>query len=352
MVADGDATTVEELDLFRKDVGSFVRLCNFLSQIVNYADTDLEKRSLFLRLLLGRLTGRVGAEAVGFSTVELTRIKQARSGDHDLDLDGGELVALRPVAATGTGAARGPRMVRLAEVLVKINDLFSGEDFTPAEQQSWVEGLVTVLMDDDIIRAQAGANARKQFVESPDLSDAVTEAVLGNQTSHHKMADYFFTDDRVKVELVKLLASWSTRTSRWRSSKTRNSAPLNDSQIAPQIPQQDLRLFLCVRPGCGLAERSDVLQCVSLISRQLLLLAPLQRTQVLSESHEVITSRKCLARPQELFDHEVVDEERGLLTEKRVPLIKDLVHRLKGRPNCINQSGQGPLDVVPLRVAE
>lgn len=204
-VADGDATTVEELDLFRKDVGSFVRLYDFLSQIVNYADTDLEKRSLFLRLLLGRLTGRVGAEAVDFSTVELTHIKQARSGDHDLDLDGGEPVGLRPVAATGTGAARDPRMVRLAEVLAKINDLFSGEDFTPAEQQSWVEGLVTVLMDDDIIRAQAGANTRKQFVESPDLSDAVTEAVLGNQTSHHKMADYFFTDDRVKIQLVKLL---------------------------------------------------------------------------------------------------------------------------------------------------
>lgn len=204
-VADGDAATVEELDLFRKDVGSFVRLYDFLSQIVNYADTDLEKRSLFLRLLAGRLTGRLGAEAVDFSTVELTHIKQARSGDHALDLNGGEPVALRPVTATGTGAARDPRMVRLAEVLAKINDLFAGEDFTPAEQQSWVEGLVTVLMDDDTIRAQAGANTRKQFVESPDLSDAVTEAVLGNQTSHHKMADYFFTDDRVKVQLVKLL---------------------------------------------------------------------------------------------------------------------------------------------------
>ena len=51
-VEDGDKATVEELDLFRKDVGSFVRLYDFLSQIVNYADTGLEKRSLFLRLLL------------------------------------------------------------------------------------------------------------------------------------------------------------------------------------------------------------------------------------------------------------------------------------------------------------
>ncbi|MDP3967206.1 MAG: type I restriction endonuclease [Nocardioides sp.] len=204
-VADGDNSTVEELDLFRKDVGSFVRLYDFLSQIVNYADTDLEKRSLFLRLLAGRLTGRAGADQVDFSTVELTHIKHARSGDHQLDLGDGEPIGLKPVAATGTGAAHDPHMVRLAEVLAKINDLFAGEDFTPAEQQSWVEGLVTVLMDDATIRAQAGANTKKQFVESPDLSDAVTGAVLGNQTSHHKMADYFFTDDRVKVRLVQLL---------------------------------------------------------------------------------------------------------------------------------------------------
>ena len=110
-----------------------------------------------------------------------------------------------PVAGAGTGTARDPRMVRLEEVLAKINDLFAGEDFTPAEQQSWVEGIVTVLMDDETIRAQAGANTKKQFVESPDLSDAVTEAVLGNQTSHNKMADYFFTDERVKVQLVRVL---------------------------------------------------------------------------------------------------------------------------------------------------
>ena len=131
---------MEELDLFRKDVGSFVRLYDFLSQIVDYADTDLEKRSLFLRLLLPRLTGKVGGDVIDFSTVELTRIKQARSGDLSLDLDKGETKPLAPVAGAGTGTARDPRMVRLEEVLAKINDLFAGEDFTPAEQQSWVEG--------------------------------------------------------------------------------------------------------------------------------------------------------------------------------------------------------------------
>ena len=96
-------------------------------------------------------------------------------------------------------------MVRLEEILSKINDLFAEEDFTPAAQRSWVEGVVTVLMDDDTIQTQAATNSKKQFMESPDLTDAVVEAVLGNQTSHNKMADIFFTDDKVRVALVHLL---------------------------------------------------------------------------------------------------------------------------------------------------
>jgi type I restriction enzyme R subunit len=201
----GDKTAVEELDLFRKDVGSFVRLYDFLSQIIDYADTDLEKRSLFLRLLARRLTGRVGAEAVDFSAVELTHIKQARSGDHELDLSTGDLVQLRPVTASGSGVAHDPRMVCLAEVLEKLNDLFAGEDFTVAQQQSWAESIVTVLEADATIQAQAHANREQQFVESQDLSNKVTEAVINNQATHSRMADYFFTDDRLQAEVVRAL---------------------------------------------------------------------------------------------------------------------------------------------------
>ncbi|WP_046469665.1 type I restriction endonuclease subunit R [Allosalinactinospora lopnorensis] len=204
-VTDGDKTAVEELDMFRKDVGSFIRLYDFLSQIINYEDTDLEKRSLFLRLLARRLTGRDGAEAIDFSAVELTHIKQTRATEQALNLETGQAEPMKPATAPGSGAARDPRMVRLHEVLAKVNELFAGEDFTQAEQQSWVEGIVTVLMDDQTVVTQANANSKKQFVESPDLTDAVTEAVLGNQTSHTKMADHFLTDDHVKAAMVKLL---------------------------------------------------------------------------------------------------------------------------------------------------
>lgn len=41
----------DELDLFRKDITSFVRLYDFLSQIIDYGDADLEKRYAFFQHL-------------------------------------------------------------------------------------------------------------------------------------------------------------------------------------------------------------------------------------------------------------------------------------------------------------
>lgn len=200
----GDKATVEELDLFRKDVGTFIRFYDFLSQIVNYEDTGLEKRSLFLRLLLPRLTGRANVEAIDFSTVELTHIKQARSGDHTLDLDAGETRPLRPLAP-GEGVARDPHMVRLAEILARINDLFAGEDFAPSGVETWVQGVVTVLGENPQIRLQAAANSQQQFTESPDLADAVTDAVLGNQETGNGIVDFYFSKPEVQAELAKRL---------------------------------------------------------------------------------------------------------------------------------------------------
>ncbi len=48
---EGDKAALAELDMFRKDVGSFVRLYDFMSQIINYGDAELEKKQIYLRLL-------------------------------------------------------------------------------------------------------------------------------------------------------------------------------------------------------------------------------------------------------------------------------------------------------------
>ena len=202
--AEGDKGEIERLNIFRKDVGTFVRLYDFLSQIIDYADTSLEKHALFLRLLLPRLTDRSPSDAIDFSAVELTHIKQARSGEHRLDLDSGAAAPLRPVEPGG-GAARDPRLVRLAEILARINELFAGEDFSASGLESWVQGVVTVLGDDPQIRLQAAVNTERQFTESPDLGDAVTDAVISNQSTHNGIVDLFFGRPELKSQLIRRL---------------------------------------------------------------------------------------------------------------------------------------------------
>ncbi|MEJ1088359.1 type I restriction endonuclease [Microbacterium sp. Mu-80] len=204
-LASDDKAEQDALDLFRKDVGTFVRLYDFLSQIFDYADTGLEKRSLFLRLLLPRLTGRVANEQIDFSAVELTHIKQTRHGEHALDLDAGTAEPMQPAGAGGTGTARDPRFARLAEILARINELFSDEDFSDSGIQNWADGVVTVLTENPQLRTQAAANSLTQFIESPDLSDAVTDAVLSNQHTNNRIVDYVFSRPEMRTTLERLL---------------------------------------------------------------------------------------------------------------------------------------------------
>lgn len=41
-----DTATIEALEMFRKDIDTYVRLYDFLSQIIDYGNTDLERKML------------------------------------------------------------------------------------------------------------------------------------------------------------------------------------------------------------------------------------------------------------------------------------------------------------------
>ena len=68
-------TALDELEIFRKDLGSFVRAYEFLSQIFPYDDTDLEKQYVFCKHLIPWLkTGKDGMH-LDLSAVELTHYR-------------------------------------------------------------------------------------------------------------------------------------------------------------------------------------------------------------------------------------------------------------------------------------
>ncbi len=202
----GDKAALAELDMFRKDVGSFVRLYDFMSQIIDYGDPALEKKHIYLRNLERVIQPDNYTAPIDLSDVVLKKVKQIDRGRIDIGL--GMRVGLSGITAAGTGEKRDPKMVAFQQVLDRLNDLFGSEDFTESQKVSFLEALLRTLLDDTALVQQAKVNTAKQFTESPDFDYAVTSAVADNQGAHEKMSDYFFTNAPGRSHLISDIAKW------------------------------------------------------------------------------------------------------------------------------------------------
>ncbi|GHD40907.1 type I restriction endonuclease subunit R [Streptomyces galbus] len=191
-IEDEDKVTLQALDLFRKDVSTYIRLYDFMSQIVDYGDPYMEMLSIYLRLLEKVIAESSWAANVNLSDVMLVGVKHNKAIPVDISLVGDG--QLKGISAAGTGTKKDPKYVALQVVIDKMNDLFGAESFTASQIREFVQGLVERLLADPNLVKQTKANSKKQFLESPDFQAAVTEAVADNQDAHNTMADYFFTD--------------------------------------------------------------------------------------------------------------------------------------------------------------
>jgi len=160
-----DKLALEGLEIFRKDVGTFVRLYDFLSQIVNYEDPSIEKLSIYLRHLAPVISSEQLHHEIDLSTVDFDYLAHHKQDTSSGKLSGG--VELEPAKAGGTGTARDPELVALDDVIAQINDLFSGD-----HPDSSVRNVVTHIKDrldeSEVLQQQAENNTLAQFSASPD----------------------------------------------------------------------------------------------------------------------------------------------------------------------------------------
>ena len=203
ILADDKAET-DALTVFVKDLGTFVRVYDFMSQIIDYGSAELEKRSIFYRLLAKRLHDGPGSDDIDLSSLSLVAVRQLDKGKANLSL--GDRVGLKGMTGAGSGEKRAPTMVALQEVLDRLNDLFGSEGFTATQPESFVRALIDRMMENEALVQQARVNNIKQFAESPDFDEAVVDAVADNRGAHNKLADYFWSDAPGRPVIIWALA--------------------------------------------------------------------------------------------------------------------------------------------------
>ncbi len=191
------------LILFKRDMGAFLRVYTFLSQIFDYGNTDIEKRSIFYRRLLPLLEFGRDREGVDLSKVTLTHHTLKNQGKRDLPLTGGE--TLKPMTETGSGRCTRRRRPCLAEIIAKVNDLFEGE-LTDDDKLVYVNDVLKAkLLESDILVQQATNNTKEQFASSPDLDQEVLNAIMDALAAHSTMSKQALDSERVRQGLKDIL---------------------------------------------------------------------------------------------------------------------------------------------------
>lgn len=201
-----DKTALDALELFRKDLAAFVRAYDFLSQLVDYGDTTLEKRSVFYRFLLPLIEGGERSPAIDLSAVEMTHYQLRDLGERKLQLAGSEDSELSPLTGLGTGETRDPALAKLSEVIQQMNKIFEGE-LTDADLLNYATHIRDRMLEDDRLRQQAVMNTRDQFSISGDFTKVMIDSVIGGLDSYESMARQVLSSDNVQSEFRRLLVN-------------------------------------------------------------------------------------------------------------------------------------------------
>lgn len=198
-----DLEAIDALEIFRKDMGTFMRAYDFLSQIFDYQDTDLEKRYVFYKCLIPWTKPEYQRTEIELSSLVLShhRIKGTGHITIKLGKDGGD-TGLMPLREIG-GAQAYDTKTMLSELVRRLNDLFEGE-LTDADRITYVNHIASKLMENQTLATQAQQNTREQFGLG-DFKTALMDTVIAGLDNYGSMASQVLSSDRVKQEFTDIV---------------------------------------------------------------------------------------------------------------------------------------------------
>ena len=145
---------------FSNDLSAFMSLYSFLSQIIPYYDSELEKLFVYGRALLNFLPKEVSKPIDLEDDVSLKYYRLSFLKRHDIALEEGAVVPLKGPVEVGTGKAD-EEVVILSDLIEKLNERF-GTDFTDADEV-YFDSVAVTASEKQELRDYAFANALDNF---------------------------------------------------------------------------------------------------------------------------------------------------------------------------------------------
>jgi type I restriction enzyme, R subunit len=146
---------------FRNLLNTFRNLYGFMSQVIPFTDSDLEKLYTYARFLASKLPHRSdGKKYVFDDEVALKFYRLQKISEGAIKLDAGDSVPVDGPTSVGTGKSKDTH-VELSKLIDLINERF-GTEFTQADELFFMQLREEALADDELKQA-AKANTLDNF---------------------------------------------------------------------------------------------------------------------------------------------------------------------------------------------
>ena len=151
----------EEQEEFKSKLVNFRNLYSFLSQVIPYQDSDLEKLYTYLRFLHTKLPKRDSSKYELEDEVVLKYYRLQKISEGSIDLTIGEPTPVFGATEVGSGKSKEDQ-VQLSTLVKTLNDRF-GTEFTLADQL-FFDQVIATAMEDAKIRQAAEVNTLENFM--------------------------------------------------------------------------------------------------------------------------------------------------------------------------------------------
>lgn len=191
------------LDTFKKNLQSFCRFYEFISQVVDFSDEELEKLSIYAAHLLPLLREEIVREQIDLSQVMMTHYKLREVRQQRLVLEPGEGY-VSGVTSLGGHQPREQEYDKLSQIVQRLNELFVGENLTDEDKVNWLNSLAGKVAENAGVMDQIRNNSKEQAMMG-EYPTAVQGAVIGSMEAHQDLAMQFLASEQVAKGIADVL---------------------------------------------------------------------------------------------------------------------------------------------------
>jgi len=196
----------DALEIFKKDLGTFVRFYEFMSQIVDYDDKALEKFSLYARNLRPMLRETLlEEEGIDLSSVVLShyRLSIMRQQDLKLKEDSADY-KLEPGEGLGTAKAKDKHEELISQIISRLNELFITDHLTEKDLVNYAHTIRDKISENALVMKQIANNSTEQAMLG-DFSKAVDDAVMDSSEAHQNQMMQLLSDPKKAAGFAKVV---------------------------------------------------------------------------------------------------------------------------------------------------